>query len=212
MMFQALRSLIASEDLLYAITVVWVGMSNPSAPSLKHKRQRPRKKCLDKLIMALDLWLSIRLHGIRHLIKLHGGKHQGIKLLNIKLLGLMHLGTNHLSISDTSRDLYLPIIVAKPRSNPSTWKGRRRWKMINTTVSHLFGCKAWWNGWVSRWSHASNHQLEGRLGSRRRITFTPWGGIDAPSKRMCSCLGFGSYSKGIRFDCLTLTCYILYAI
>jgi hypothetical protein len=30
-------------------------MSNPSAPSLKHKRRRPRKKCPDKLIMALDL-------------------------------------------------------------------------------------------------------------------------------------------------------------
>jgi hypothetical protein len=55
MMFQALKSLIPSEDLLYAITAVWVGISDPSAPSLKHKRWRPRKKFLDKLIMALDL-------------------------------------------------------------------------------------------------------------------------------------------------------------
>jgi hypothetical protein len=31
--------------------------------------------------------------------------------------------------------------VANLRSNPSTLKGRRRWKMINTTESHLFGCK-----------------------------------------------------------------------
>jgi hypothetical protein len=81
MMFQALRSLIPSEDLLYATTAVWVGMSNPSAPSLKHKRRRPRKKCPDKLIMAQDLWPNIRLHGIRHFTKLLGGKHQGIKFL-----------------------------------------------------------------------------------------------------------------------------------
>jgi hypothetical protein len=144
--------------------------------------------------MALDLWPDIKLHGIRHLTKLHGGKHQGIKSLNIKPLGLMHLGSRHLSINDLSSDLYLPITVAKPRSNPSTLKGRKRWKRINTTVSHLFGCKAWWSGWVSKWSPASNHPLEGRLGSRRRITFTPWGGMDAPSKRRYSCLGFGSES------------------
>jgi hypothetical protein len=129
---QALRSLIPSEDLLYATTAVWVGMSDPSAPSLKHKKRRPRKKCPDQLIMALDRWPSIRIHGIRH----------PTKLLNIKLFGLMHLGTRHLSISDLNNDLYLPITVA----NPSTCKGRRRWKMINTSVSHLFGCKAWWSG------------------------------------------------------------------
>jgi hypothetical protein len=32
-----------------------VGMSDPSAPFLKHKSRRPRKKCPDKLIMALNL-------------------------------------------------------------------------------------------------------------------------------------------------------------
>jgi hypothetical protein len=59
------------------------------------------------------------------------------------------LGTRHLNISDLSYDLYLPITVANPRSNPSTLKGRRRWKMINTTESHLCGYKAWWSGWVN---------------------------------------------------------------
>jgi hypothetical protein len=37
----------------------------------------------------------------------------------------MHLGSTHLSISDLGSDLYLPITMAKPRSNPSTLKGRR---------------------------------------------------------------------------------------
>jgi hypothetical protein len=59
------------------------------------------------------------------------------------------LGTRHLNISDLSYDLYLPITVANPRSNPSTLKGRRRLKMINTTESHLCGYKAWWSGWVN---------------------------------------------------------------
>jgi hypothetical protein len=117
-------------------------MSDPSAPFLKHKKQMSRKKCPDKQIMAQDLWPSIRLHGIRLLIMLHGIKHLGIMLLNIKLLGLTHHGTRHLSISGLSNDLYLPIIVANLRPNPSTLKGRRRWKMINTVGSHLFGCKA----------------------------------------------------------------------
>jgi hypothetical protein len=55
MMFQALRSFIPSEDLLFAIIVVSVGMFVFSAPSWKHKRPKPRKKCPNKLIMALDL-------------------------------------------------------------------------------------------------------------------------------------------------------------
>jgi hypothetical protein len=76
------------------------------------------------------------------LLKAQKAKHQGIRLFSIKLLGLMHHDTWHLSIRDLSSDLYLPITVANPRSNPSTLKGRRRWKMINTTESHLFGCKA----------------------------------------------------------------------
>jgi hypothetical protein len=100
-----------------------MGMFYPSAPFLKQKKQRSRKKCPDKQLMAQDLWPSIRLHGIR--------------FLNIKPLGLIHHSTRHLS-----SDLYLPIIVANPRPNPSTLKGRRRWKMINTAGSHLFGCKA----------------------------------------------------------------------
>jgi hypothetical protein len=55
MMFQALRSLIPSEDLSFAITVVSVGMFALSAPFWKHKRPKLRKKCPDKLVMALDL-------------------------------------------------------------------------------------------------------------------------------------------------------------
>jgi hypothetical protein len=117
-------------------------MSDPSAPFLKHKKQRSRKKCPDKQITAQDLWPSIKLHGIGLVIMLHGIKHQGIRLLNIKTLGLMHHSTRHLSIRGLSSDLYLPIIVANPRSNPTTLKSRRRWKMINTAWSHLFGCKA----------------------------------------------------------------------
>jgi hypothetical protein len=82
--------------------------------------------------MAQDLWPSIRLHGIRLLIMLHGIKHQGIRPLNIKPIGLMHHGTRHLSINSLSSDLYLPTIVANQRTNPSPLKGRRKWKMINT--------------------------------------------------------------------------------
>jgi hypothetical protein len=63
-----------------------------------------------------------------------------LALIN-KPLGLMHHGTRHLRISGLSSDLFLPIIVADPRPNPSTLKGRRRCKMINTVGSHLFGCK-----------------------------------------------------------------------
>jgi hypothetical protein len=40
-------------------------MSDPNAPFLKHKKQRSRKKCPNKQIMAQDLWLSIRLYGTR---------------------------------------------------------------------------------------------------------------------------------------------------
>jgi hypothetical protein len=76
--------------------------------------------------MAQDLWLSIRLYGTRLLIMLHGIKHQGISLLNIKPFGLMYHGTKHLSINGLSSSLYLPIIVANLRPNPSTLKGRRR--------------------------------------------------------------------------------------
>jgi hypothetical protein len=114
-----------------------MGMFDPNAPSSKPRKRKSRKKCPGKQIMAQELWPSIRLHGIRLLIMLHGIKHQGIKPL-----GLMHHGTRHLSISGLSSDLYLPIIVANPGTNPSPLKGRRKWKMINTAESHLFGCKA----------------------------------------------------------------------
>jgi len=75
-------------------------------------------------------------------MKLHGIKLHGIRLL-IKPHGIKLQGTRRLSISNLSRDLFLPIIVANPSStNPSIPKGRRRWKMIYTAGSHRFGCKA----------------------------------------------------------------------
>jgi hypothetical protein len=150
-----------------------------SAPSWKDRRPRPRprKKYPDKLIMALNLWPSFRLHGIRLPI---------IKHQDIKLLGLMHHDTRHLSISGLSNYLYLPITVATPKTSPRSLGGLKRWKKSNTTVSHLSRCRAWWSGC---WSPASNHPHEGRLGSRR--TITPWGGADSPSRFRCSCLGFG---------------------
>jgi hypothetical protein len=62
-------------------------MSNPSAPFSKLKERRLRKKCPDKQISAQDLWPSIRLHGIKLIIRLYGIKLQDIRLLNIKPLG-----------------------------------------------------------------------------------------------------------------------------
>jgi hypothetical protein len=98
-------------------------MSDPSAPFSKLSEERLRKKCLDKQITAQDPWPSIR-------------------LLNIKPLGIMHHGARLHCISGLSSNLYLPIIVANPRStNPSTLKSPKRWWMINITGSHLFGCK-----------------------------------------------------------------------
>jgi hypothetical protein len=48
-----------------------------------------------------------------------------------------------LSINGLSRDLFLPRKMANPRlTNPSTLKGRRRWRMINIARSYLFGCRA----------------------------------------------------------------------
>jgi hypothetical protein len=117
-------------------------MSDPNAPSSKLREQRSRKKCPDKQITAQDLWPSIRLHGIRLLIRLYGIKLQGIRLLNIKPLGIMLHGARLLSISGLSRDLFLPIIVANPRpTNLGPLKSHRRRRMINTTRSYLFGCR-----------------------------------------------------------------------
>jgi hypothetical protein len=50
--------------------------------------------------------------------------------------------TRLLSISGLSSDLYLPIMVANPRTNPSTLKGHKKKKMIYAIGSHQFGCKA----------------------------------------------------------------------
>jgi hypothetical protein len=133
MMFQALSSLIPSEDLLFAITAVSVGMFGLSAPSWKHKRPKPKRKRPNKLIMALDLWLSIRLPGIRHLIKYHGDKLQGI--------GIKPLGPILLSIRGLSGGLYQPITEALTRANPNIWEGPKS----NTSVSLLSGSKTWWS-------------------------------------------------------------------
>jgi hypothetical protein len=118
-------------------------MSDPNAPFSRVREQRLRKRCLDKKISAQDLWPNIRLHGIKLQgnklpIRLHGIKLQDIKLHNIKSQGIMPHGARLLSISGLSRDLFLPIKMA----NPSTSKNRRRWRMINTIGSYLFGCRA----------------------------------------------------------------------
>jgi len=108
-------------------------MSDPNAPFSRVREQRLRKRCLDKKISAQDLWPNIRLHGI----KLQGIK-LPIRLHGIKLQDIMPHGARLLSISGLSRDLFLPIKMA----NPSTSKNRRRWRMINTIGSYLFGCRA----------------------------------------------------------------------
>jgi hypothetical protein len=117
-------------------------MSNASGPFLNLKEQRSRKRCPYKQILAQDLWPSIKLQGIRLPIRLHGIKLQGIKLLNIKPYGIksqaiMPHSSRLLSISNFTRDLFLPIKIA----NPSTSKSRRRWLMINTAMSYLFGSR-----------------------------------------------------------------------
>jgi len=113
-------------------------MFDPNAPSSKLREQRSTKKCPDKQIMAQNLWPSIRL-----LIRLHGIKLQGIRLLNIKPLGIMLNGARLLSTSGLSRDLFLRIIVANPRpTNPGPLKSLRRRRMINTARSYLVGCRA----------------------------------------------------------------------
>jgi hypothetical protein len=54
------------------------------------REQRSRKRCLDKQILAQDLWPSIKIHGIRFSsIRPHGIKLQGIWLPSIKLQGIM---------------------------------------------------------------------------------------------------------------------------
>jgi hypothetical protein len=117
-------------------------MSNPSAPFLKHRKKRSRKKCQDKQIMAQDLWPNIRFHDIKVLTRLNGIKLHGIRLL-IKPHGIKLQGSKRLSINGLNKDLFLPIIVANPSStNPSIPKSHRRWKMIYTVGSHRFGCKA----------------------------------------------------------------------
>jgi hypothetical protein len=118
-------------------------MSDLSAPFSKLRERRSRKRFPDKLISIQDLWPSIRLHriklqGIRLPIKLQGIKLLNIKPYGIKSQGIMPHGTRLLSINDLSKDLFLPIKI----TNPSTSKSRRRWRMINTARSYLFGCRA----------------------------------------------------------------------
>jgi hypothetical protein len=106
------------------------GHVHPQCSLLKAQKAKAKKEVPRQ---ALDLWPSFRLHGIRLLI---------IKHQDIKLFGLKHHDTRHLRISGLSSDLYQPITVATPRTNTSSLEGLRRWKKINTTVSHLSGCRA----------------------------------------------------------------------
>jgi hypothetical protein len=76
-------------------------MSDPSVPFSRLREQRSRKKFPDKEISTQDLWPSIKIHGI--------------KLPSIKLQGIMPHGARLPSISDLSRDLFLPIRVSNPR-------------------------------------------------------------------------------------------------
>jgi len=118
-------------------------MSDPNAPFSKLRKQSSRKKCPDKQIIAQDHWPNIRLHGIRlHGINLQSLRPLNIKSHGIKTQGIMPLSARLLNISGLSRDLFLPIIVANPRhTNPGTSKSSKRWRLINTIGSHLFGCK-----------------------------------------------------------------------
>jgi hypothetical protein len=51
--------------------------------------------------------------------------------------------TRLLSISGLNRDLFLPSKMENQRpTNPSTSKSRRKWRMIKTARSYLFGCRA----------------------------------------------------------------------
>jgi len=83
-----------------------------SAPSWRLRKPRPRKRCPDRLIMALYLQPNSRFNGIRLPI---------IRYQDIKVLGLMHHDTKHLR-----SDLYQPILMAPPRTNPSSLEGERR--------------------------------------------------------------------------------------
>jgi len=86
-------------------------MFDPSAFSSRLRDQRSRKKCPNKQISAQGLWPSIKIQGIclpnikLLSIKLHGIKFQGIRLHGARLL----------SISDLSRNLFLPIRMINPR-------------------------------------------------------------------------------------------------
>jgi hypothetical protein len=152
-----------------------VGTSDPSAPFSKLRDQRSRKRCQDKLHSALYLWPSIRPHNI----KLHGIRLHGIRIL---------------SISNISSNLFLPIRMANPRktNQGTTWINRRSLRMINSIGSCLYGCRVWYGGWITRWKLVHNHHQEGRHGSERMRTFTPWGGVDSPRWWGYTCLGFVS--------------------
>jgi hypothetical protein len=115
-----------------------VGLSDLSAPFSKLREKRSRKKFPNKQITAQDPWPSIRICGIRLLIKLHGIKPHGIKTQ-----GIMPHDARLLSISGLSRDLLLPRKMKNKRlTNPSTSKSRKRWRMIKTARSYPSGCRA----------------------------------------------------------------------
>jgi hypothetical protein len=153
-------------------------MSNPNVPFSRLKEQRSRKRCPCKQILAQDLWPSKRLQGIRP--------------SSIKLQGIRPHGAKLPSTSNLSRDLFLSIRMANPRltNQGTSWRSCKRWRMINSIARCLFGYRAWYNGWIIRWSPVNNQQKEGRHGSERRQTFTLWGGMDSPSWWEYTCLGF----------------------
>jgi hypothetical protein len=77
-----------------------------NAPFSKLRDQKSRKRCQDKLHSILELWPSIRLHGI--------------KLLSIRLLGIRSHNIRPydiwlLNISSINNDLFLPIRMPNPR-------------------------------------------------------------------------------------------------
>jgi hypothetical protein len=91
-------------------------MFDPSAFSSRLRDQRSRKKCPNKQISAQGLWPSIKIQGIcLPNIKLHGIKLLSIKLHGIKFQGIRLHGARLLSISDLSRNLFLPIRMINPR-------------------------------------------------------------------------------------------------
>jgi hypothetical protein len=93
-------------------------------------------------------------------IRLHGIKFQGTRPDDVRLF----------SINGINRDLFLPIRMENPRltNQGNSWRSCRRWRMINSIESCLYGCRVWYNGWIIRWSLVNNDHMVGRHGSERR--------------------------------------------